>query len=41
MDDPQRPALQRFDEIAIVYRREPMPLGFSAKVAIEKFVLVP
>jgi len=38
---PKDAALQSFDEIAIVFHREPMPLGFSAKLAIEKFVLVP
>jgi hypothetical protein len=38
---PKGAPLQRFDEIAIIFHREPMPLGFSAKLAIEKFVLVP
>jgi hypothetical protein len=29
-----------FDEIAVVFHREPLPIGESAKVAIERFVLV-
>jgi hypothetical protein len=38
---PRDAVLRRFDESAIVFHREPMPLGFSAKLAIERFVLLP
>jgi hypothetical protein len=38
---PRAASMRQFDEIAIVFHREPLPLGFSAKLAIENFVLVP
>lgn len=37
---PKSPPFAGFDEIGIVYHREPMPIGASARLAIERFVLV-
>jgi hypothetical protein len=36
---PRGIGLRRFDEIAVLFHREPRPLGFSAKLAIERFRL--
>jgi hypothetical protein len=37
---PASPPFAQFDEIGIVFHRVPRPIGASAKLAIERFVLV-
>jgi hypothetical protein len=37
---PASPLFAQFDEIGIVFHRVPRPIGASAKLAIERFVLV-
>jgi putative transposon-encoded protein len=37
---PASPPFAQFDETGVVFHRVPRPIGASAKLAIERFVLV-
>ena len=38
---PARSAINRFDEVTVVFRLDPARADFGAKIGIERFVLVP